>query len=334
MAIYEHAFQSMASPIRIRLDFPGNHQREYAEAATEIWDMAEAEFASVVKALSRFDPNSELSRLNRSPGQWVAVSPLLREALQKAREAYEYTDGVFDPRILRSLEALGYTGAPVVPLSTGGRGDGTDSMRGAAASFDSDGEKSPEPGADPAPWVEFHGDRVRIEAPLDLGGLGKSLAVDRVRKGILSHPAARQMKGFLVNAGGDLYAWGTREDGEHWRVGIEDPTAPTTILAALDLPVSTAVCTSSIARRRWIHHGRPVHHLIDPATGQPAESAYLSVTCAYPDPITAEIITKALFIRPAQSLRIWPWPDYIWWVTTDVRLLATPSGQRWVTWSR
>ncbi|MDI3327978.1 MAG: FAD:protein FMN transferase [Alicyclobacillaceae bacterium] len=319
MAVYEHHFRSMASPVQVRLDFRGADRPSYRDAATAVARLAETAFSEAVRTMSRFDPDSELSRLNRAPGEWREVSPLLYNALRRAWEAYRFTGGVFDPRVLDSLEQLGYRGSPLERPASPPPPEQSD--RG-----ESDG----------APWIEFgDGCRIKLRRPVDLGGIGKSLTVDRVRLAILEHFGGDdQLAGFLVNAGGDLYAWGSRDTGEPWTIGIEDPLDPSAIIAALRLETPTAVCTSSVARRRWIHDGKPVHHLIDPETGLPADSPYLSVTCAYPDPAAAEVFTKCYLIRPDVSLRVWPFPEYIWWVTTDGRLFTTPQGAKWVAWNR
>jgi thiamine biosynthesis lipoprotein len=86
-----------------------------------------------------------------------------------------------------------------------------------------------------------------------------------------------------------------------WDVYLEDPRAPTETLAQLHIP-SGAVATSSIMKRAWAQGEKLRHHLIDPRTGEPAETDWLSVTVIAPDVITAEVYAKALLIAGAQDL--------------------------------
>src|SRR5450755_3699511 len=81
-------------------------------------------FARWQAICTRFDPRSELSRLNSARGEPVVVGELLFRVLSVALEAARATDGLFDPTLLRSLEAIGYDrdfetvvrGAPSRPI--------------------------------------------------------------------------------------------------------------------------------------------------------------------------------------------------------------------------
>ena len=103
--------------------------------------------------------------------------------------------------------------------------------------------------------------------------------------------------GLLVDAGGDLIAIGRAPDGEPaWSVGIEDPLAPGTHVAILSAPAG-GVCTSAPTVTRWSRaDGTPAHHLIDPRSGEPADTGLLSVTVAWPDPAWAEVWSKSLYL--------------------------------------
>ena len=67
------------------------------------------------------------------------------------------------------------------------------------------------------------------------------------------------------------------------------------MLALLHIP-SGAVATSSVMKRTWHQGGKPQHHLIDPRTGSPAQTEWLSVTVTCPDVITADIYAKTILI--------------------------------------
>jgi FAD:protein FMN transferase len=90
----------------------------------------------------------------------------------------------------------------------------------------------------------------------------------------------------LVNAGGDIAA-----RGRLWPVGVETGEGQVTLGLG-----DAALATSGRDRRRWRRGGAEVHHLIDPATGAPAESDYIRVTVTAPTAAEAEVLAKAVFL--------------------------------------
>jgi thiamine biosynthesis lipoprotein len=133
---------------------------------------------------------------------------------------------------------------------------------------------------------------VRLPAGMriDLGGIAKGAFVDLLVARLAEWP------GGLVDAGGDLRAWGTAPDGLPWRVAIENPSQPEQDAAFVDLLDPTrsgAVATSGVLRRRLRGNG---HHLIDPRTGLPAVTTFAAVTAIAPTCAAAEIAAKSLLI--------------------------------------
>jgi thiamine biosynthesis lipoprotein len=250
-------------------------------------------FRSFEKRLSRFDSNSELSQLNahRGPGAFVASSILL-EALEIALLAAEATGGLYDPTILTSLEKAGYDRsfehmehpAPLGPDSAGA----SHLPAGRQASWRS------------ATYRSVHLNRARREiykpagVRLDLGGMGKGWTVDR---------ATDRLQGlgpFLVNAGGDIFAYHSPSGQKGWQIDLVHPLQPELSMARLYLH-HCALATSTIARRRWQHQGHLRHHLIDPRTGQPAKTDAWSVSVVADRTVTAEIYAKVALILGAEQ---------------------------------
>jgi len=114
---------------------------------------------------------------------------------------------------------------------------------------------------------------------------------------------ARGLVDFIVQAGGDLYVSGRHGD-RPWRVGIRDPRGPRdAFFAAADVEDHT-FSTSGDYERFTIKDGRRYHHIIDPRTGYPATGAR-SVTIMAKDGITAEILSKTLFIwGPERGMKL------------------------------
>lgn len=235
------------------------------------------EVESCERVLSRFDERSDLSRLNRASGEWVAIDHRLIEALRVALRTREETGGRFDPTILPALLAAGYD-----------------------RSFEQLDERPPahatEWSAGAAIEIDASASRARIEAggAVDLGGIGKgfaaTLALWAMREAWLDLP------GSLVDLGGDIAVWGATPEGGPWRLAVADPRSPGTSLGTIEIEAG-AVATSGRDRRRF-GPGRRLHHLIDPATGAPADAGPLAVTVVGPDAAEVEAYATALAVTP------------------------------------
>lgn len=259
-----HAFASMGTTVEVLLP---------AGRAAEVVRIRE-HFLAWEQACSRFDPRSDLSRLNRASGQWLAVGPYLFSALAVALRAASATDGLFDPTLLCSLETLGYdrdfeaviAGASTPPATALPRTGG---------------------------WRELDLRHDRQEARLppgvgvDLGGLVKGMAVDAA----LADLRSRSISPVAVDAGGDLAVAGLPPLARGWSIAIEAPGHPRVITLA-----GGALATSSVARRRWRQGGVARHHLIDPRTGLPSTVALLSASIAAPTCAQAEVAAKVAFL--------------------------------------
>jgi thiamine biosynthesis lipoprotein len=217
---------------------------------------------------------------------------MLARALAAAWRAFRTSRGRFDPRIIGALEAAGErAGVPLPPspatLAPHDRWLVLDSRRGQA----------------------------RITAPIDLGGIGKGLALRWASSALRDAGHAR----FLLSAGGDVVAAGHGPLDRPWIVGIEDPANDGAPLTTLEL-TDAAVATSSIAVRSWRDPGGQLrHHLIDPATLAPAEPTCSAVTVIDRDPVWAEVRSKVAFLagpRIAGSLR----GRRAWWVSRSGQL--------------
>ena len=228
------------------------------ERAEHAFDRAEAEFERLEQMMSRFRDDSELSRLNRD-GRLEAASPDLIRVVELALAARELTGGRFDPTVHDAVIAAGYVRSfDDVPADTAGRVSATPRCGGSA---------------------RIDGRTIELDpgTRLDLGGIGKGYAVDQVAELLaLTGPC-------LVNAGGDLAV-----RGGVWPVGVTSDLT-------LEL-TRGAIATSGRDRRRWRVGGAEMHHLIDPATGRPADGDIVSVTVVAESAVDAEVLAKAAFL--------------------------------------
>jgi thiamine biosynthesis lipoprotein len=239
-----------------------------------------AEVEACERALSRFDPASDLSRLNRAAGEWVAIDERLERALRAALRIRTETAGRFDPTILPALVAAGYDRSfeqldeRPGRAATGWRaGAGIDLLRGRA--------------------------RVERGAAVDLGGIGKGFSAARVLAAMRA--AWPAMPGAIVDLGGDIAVGGMPPDRGPWRIAIADPSGRRPTLGTLLLDEG-AVATSGRNARRF-GPSQSLHHLIDPSTGEPASSGPLAVTVVARDAADAEGHATALAISSLADAR-------------------------------
>ena len=244
---------------------------------------ARAEVAECERVLTRFDPRSDLSRLNHAAGSWVDVDARLLAALEASLRARRETQGRFDPTILPALIAAGYDRTfdeleprPAVSID-GWRG-------GARVDVDEDNGRA----------------RVEAGAAVDLGGIGKGFSAERAIRAM--RWAWPELTGGLVDLGGDIAFYGVPAGAASaWHVAVADPRVPGNTLTTLRLR-GAGVATSGRDRRRFGPE-HSLHHLIDPATGAPAESGPLAVTVVAPDATEAEVHATALAIAPLEDAR-------------------------------
>lgn len=289
----KHYFRAMNTDIYIWL-------YSAAENSNEILQDVNSLFASMDRRLSRFNPRSELSQLNNASGSFVA-SPTLFDAVEVAIWAAEITGGLFDPTILPDLEQAGYA-----------RSFETVARTGPLLSFPLQ--------ARPGRFRDIILNRARstihksADIKVDLGGIGKGWTADRAADRLLG------LGPFLVNAGGDLYAYGVPPGEAGWRIVLPHPLDDDLHLATLRV-ANRAVATSSITRRQWQRGRRRLHHLIDPRTAQPAETDLLSVTVIGERVATAEVFSKvALIIGSRHGL------NYLETIPNVEGLLVTANG--------
>jgi len=249
--------------------------------------------------LSRFRPDSELSRLNADPRSVVPASPLLRATVRAALWAAQQTGGLVDPTLVGALERAGYArslmGATAEPV---------------AAALHSAPSRRPARPRPQAPWraVAIDDDAGAIVRPpglrLDSGGVGKGLAADLAAQW-LARDGRRHR--FAVDAAGDLRLGGTRTAARPYTIEIAHPWEPQPI-AALCLR-GGAIATSGIGSRLWRTTGpapaRFAHHLLDPSSGEPAWTGIVAATALAPSALEAEVRAKAALLSGPLGARRW-----------------------------
>ena len=252
---------------------PGAHVESSIYKALE-W------MTAVERALSRFEPDSEVMRLPRRPGRALRVSALLFEATDFAVRLARLTDGVFDPTAGGLLERHGFNRSYRTGLDVkSGLDEKTVSYRDVK--------------------LDRHARTVTLRRPLvlDLGAIAKGLAVDLVSRDL----TAQGLLHFSVEAGGDVYARGLNASGIPWQIGIQHPRAESLLIGSVSLS-DAAICTSGDYERRAPNG---TSHILDARTARPPAEPLASVSVMAPTAMAADgLSTAAMILGRERGLKL------------------------------
>ncbi|HEX8752704.1 MAG TPA: FAD:protein FMN transferase [Solirubrobacterales bacterium] len=280
MSEHDLTFDAMGSHVRLLIGEPGPGMDPAAEAAEQGRQFIE-DFDA---ALSRFKPDSELCALNDDPREHVPASELMRRAVEAGIGAAELSGGLVDPTLVGEIEQAGYVssraGMSGLPLA--------EALAEAPA-------RRP---AGPSPAARWRSLRVDDRAGevvrppglrFDTGGTGKGLAAD------LLAARLRGYSRFIVDCGGDIRIGGADALVRPYEVFVEHPiTGERAHVLRLG---SGGVATSGLNVRIWRgEDGRYAHHLIDPASGEPAWTGLVGATALADTALEAETLSKAALL--------------------------------------
>ena len=280
------------------------------ESTRAVYD-AEEEVRRLDALLSRTSGSSEVSMLNGAGGEMVPVGAEICTLIQTAGDFTEATGGAFDITIAPVVSAWGFT---------------TDSYQvpdreALQTLLESVGMEH----------VHLSGGSARLDpgTMIDLGGIAKGYTADRVAEIFQEHAVPRGK----VELGGNILVIGDKPDGTAWRVGVQDPKHPDEadgLVCVLNLTDAFAV-TSGSYQRYFEQDGKRYHHIIDPATGCPADSGLTSVTVvadsARGNGTMCDALSTALFVMGEdKALDFWRSGVYdfqLVLVTEDGRVVVT-----------
>ena len=288
----------------------------YGDGAEKAVTAAEKEINELESKLSRTREDSLVSILNRD-GSIRHLAPDYWHLIAKAKEYRDATGGAFDITIAPVMDAWGFTG---------------DSFR------------VPEQSELDALLKKVNSDEIRMVASpsdsvtlgegqtIDLGGIAKGYTSDLVEAVFRT----QGIESGKISLGGNVFVLGTKPDGSAWRVGIKDPRNENGLAVILPLRDAYAI-TSGGYERYFEENGKIYHHIIDPATGCPADSGLLSVTVVADanrsdsaeagNGAMCDAFSTALFVMgEEQALDFWRSSDYSFdlvMVTTDGRVVVT-----------
>ncbi len=280
----------------------------YGAQAQDCLAAVRAELARLERLLSRFIPESDVSRVNRSAGlrsERINVETLA--VLERSAEVSALCTGCFDPTIGPLVDLWNIRGENFI------RPDTAD-IRCALALVD-------------------HRDLAldarqgtaglrRTGQSLDLGGIGKGYAGDALMRLFREYG----IESALSNLGGNVVARGSKPDGCAWQVGIQHPRREGALIGALSVEDQAVVTSGDYQRFQTDGTGRRFHHILDPRTGCPAESGLFSVTVVAESALDADAFSTSLFIAGLEQglelLRGQPGIEAVF-VDEDLRVFVT-----------
>lgn len=246
-----------------------------------IIEKAEKIIIDFEKRFSRFIKDNELYKLNNFQGRKFEPSEMMLDLLKESQIFYFKTDGLFDPTVISSLEAIGYDKNFA---DTDGKNKNIDLKKIKDDFF----------GRVRFENLKIIGDRIFFKKGfrIDFGGIGKGYIVDFLAKNIF-----QDIRCFWISAGGDLFVKGNDAGKNGWEVGVQDPLEENKkILTIKTNGESFGIATSGIPKRKGVSGDFKWHHIIDPRTALPAENDILTVTVISSTARRADIFAKTVLI--------------------------------------
>ncbi len=256
------------------------------EQASELFESAFDEIERVEMALSNYRSSSELTRINESAADVpVTTDPEVFALLARALDYSQRTDGAFDITVGKLTKAWGF-------FRGAGRYPSDDELARARTQTGWQGVSLD----NRARTVYF----LKRGIELDLGGIGKGYALDRVSA--LLREAG--VKAALISSGSSsIYAIGAPPGKAGWPVRVIDPLDRTLTLSTVSLK-DQSLSTSGSYEKFFRLNGRTYCHIMDPRTGRPVEGM-VQTTVIAPEATDSDALSTAVFVLgPQQSARL------------------------------
>lgn len=271
--IYDKENASTSSPITKEVFAMDTYMTltAYGDRAEEAVSKAVEEIQRIELLVSTGLEDSEIAAINQNGSAQVSEDTLF--LIEKSLELYESTEGAFDISIYPVMEEWGFTtGDYQLPE----KGRLLELLKNVDASK-----------------ITINGSVVTLEEgmKIDLGGIAKGYTSARIME-IFKEYGVEQA---IVSLGGNVQTLGAKQEKEGWKVAVENPNDTSDYLGVLEI-ADKAVITSGGYKRYFEEDGKHYHHIIDPATGYPAESGLISVTIISEDGTLADGLSTSLFV--------------------------------------
>ena len=227
---------------------------------------------------SAYNPQSEIYRLNSD--LYAELSPdtvsLLCDAVTYSNLLSNYFDITLNPVCLLWQEAEKNS---VLPLNI----DSALSLKGTENIY-----------------IDIDSNYAKIlkeGASITLGAIAKGYVTDR----IVQKMRANGETSALINLGGNIYAYGLKNNSTAWQIGIRDPKSDENSSAAIVEASNISIVTSGAYQRGFELDGKWYHHIIDPKTGYPAENGIISATAIGSKSELCDILSTAMYVAGVEN---------------------------------
>lgn len=242
---------------------------------------AEAAVTAAIDEIQRLDElltatgeTGEIYQVNQSGGGFLSEDGMY--LLERSLELYQNTEGAFNVAIFPVMKTWGFVDDVfAVP-------EAEQLHEALALAVPEEIQIAPEDAG-----VTF----LKEGMAIDFGGIAKGYTSVRVTEILKDYGIASA----VINLGGNVQVMGTKTDGSAWRVGVINPANPDNTIGVLET-ADKAVITSGGYERYFEQDGICYHHIIDPATGYPAENGLASVTIVSADGVLADGLSTSLFV--------------------------------------
>ncbi len=275
-----HAQELYSAKKAVKLMGCGFELLAVANSEQLAWDAVEAgieEISRIEKLISSWDPKSQTSKINVLAGkESVKVDRELFDLIYRAKKISALTKGAFDISFA-SMDRIW--------------------------KFDKSEQQMPNEevvieARSKVNWQNIVLDKEartvylkEADMKIGFGAIGKGYAANRAKKLMAN---MNGVVGGLVNASGDVIAWGSSRNPNDWQVQIADPHHPGNGLGWIDLQ-DMAIVTSGNYEKYFMHNGTRYAHIIDPKTGYPT-TGITSVSIVCPDTELADALATSVFV--------------------------------------
>ena len=277
----------------------------YGKNARKALDEAVDEINNIEQLVSTGIDSSEVSQINKN-GKG-SVSETTGYLIKRSKEIYDSTNGVFDITIYPIMQAWGF---PTENYRVPGKKE-LKKLRGLM-------------GADHVLYDEKK-QEVTLDKEgmkIDLGGIAKGYTSSKV----MDIFKENGISSAVISLGGNVQTLNGKPDGSDWRVAVENPADTGSYIGVLSIK-DKAVITSGGYERYFKQDGKTYHHIIDPATGYPADTGLISVTIVSDDGTLADGLSTSLFIMGEEKAA------QFWRENSDEfeTIMETANGKLYVT---
>lgn len=269
---YQRTFLLMGTFVEITLPKENN----------KLIDDTVKEMQALEDKLSIYEKDSEINGINSlKKGELKKISPETYEVIQRALDFGKLTNGAFDITVSPLLKLWDFEGGKLREIPS---------------------QEEINKALESAGWqniiltsnrgIGFKKDNMSI----NLGGIAKGYVVD---KGI-AYLKEKGIESALINAGGDVYCLGEKEDGQPWKIGIRYPKKNRGVMGTIKV-ANKAVTTSGDYEKYFILKGKRFSHIINPSTGYPVEGSVVQATVVTENCTDADALATALMVMEKEK---------------------------------